>query len=47
MHSAHRVLSTAAFGRSIKRLSKKDPEIPEIFERLLPILQTCRPARNR
>ena len=40
MPSAYRVLSTAAFGRSIRRLSKKDPEIPEIFERLLSILQT-------
>lgn len=40
MPSTFRVLSTAAFGRSIKRLAKKNTEIPEIFESLLSILQT-------
>lgn len=39
MPSTFRVLSTAAFERSIKRLARKNPEIPKIFESLFPILE--------
>ncbi len=40
MPAAFRVFTTRAFDRSIKRLAKKNPDIPEIFEELLSILST-------
>jgi mRNA-degrading endonuclease RelE of RelBE toxin-antitoxin system len=40
MPAAFRVLSTAAFDRTLKRLAKKHPDIPDIFEELLAILES-------
>jgi mRNA-degrading endonuclease RelE of RelBE toxin-antitoxin system len=40
MPAAFRVLSTAAFDRALKRLAKKHPDIPDIFEELLAILES-------
>lgn len=40
MPAAFRVLSTAAFDRALKRLAKKHPDIPDIFEELLTILES-------
>lgn len=39
MPAAFRVFSTAAFDRSIKRLAKKNPEIPDVFAAMLAVLQ--------
>jgi len=39
MPSAFQVFSTAAFDRSLKRLAKKHPGIPGVFEELLAVLQ--------
>jgi mRNA-degrading endonuclease RelE of RelBE toxin-antitoxin system len=40
MSAAFRVFTTRAFDRSIKRLAKKNPDIPEIFEALLGVLSS-------
>jgi mRNA-degrading endonuclease RelE of RelBE toxin-antitoxin system len=40
MPSGFRILSTAAFDRSFKRLAKKHPEIPDVLGRLVGILAT-------
>jgi len=40
MPSVFRVFSTAAFERSVKRLAKKNPRIPDVLEQLLRVLET-------
>jgi mRNA-degrading endonuclease RelE of RelBE toxin-antitoxin system len=40
MAAAFRVLATAAFDRSLKRLAKKHSRIPEVFGDLLVILES-------
>jgi mRNA-degrading endonuclease RelE of RelBE toxin-antitoxin system len=39
MPAAFRVLSTAAFDRSLKRLAKKHPDLPDVFDELLAVLE--------
>jgi mRNA-degrading endonuclease YafQ of YafQ-DinJ toxin-antitoxin module len=39
MPAAFRVLSTAAFDRSLKRLAKKHPDLPDVFAELLAVLE--------
>lgn len=40
MPGAFRVLTTRAFDRSIRRLARKNPDIPTVFEELVSILST-------
>ena len=38
MPAAFRILTTRAFDRSMKRLAKKNPDIPDIFKELVSVL---------
>jgi mRNA-degrading endonuclease YafQ of YafQ-DinJ toxin-antitoxin module len=40
MPATFRILSTVAFDRSLKRLAKKHPDIPDMFDELLAVLGT-------
>jgi hypothetical protein len=46
MGAAFRIFTTAAFDRSIKRLAKKNPDIPDLFEDLIRILEPTRRTRR-
>ena len=39
MATQFNILATAAFSRSLKKLASKHPEVPEVYEAMLAVLQ--------